>query len=810
MTRLFASILLLLGGCSNPTVPIQPPSFDRPESLSFFCWNKEERTTYPLDRCLPVAPEAGTEDLGRPDEPFELHAVVTQTASGEAAAVQVTTDVQDDTSGVVDSDVRLPGFTFAAVGEVPSAVVTPTTSPEFTYVVSRGSSDLAVIETSSFRDGLGANVTIYDAEELGWAPLSRPSAMVLTPDEDALIVALPETGQIARVPIDGSTIGEAELLDLEELVPAPVDLSVLMNSERPPEYLYSCPGASSAIQETVWAPPREQIVGDVPIPWALVIDEEENTVLVADRGLPIIHVVALETMVEGAAISTSVPTRDLALTPRVPATVTDEADPERTERFIYAIDEIDRSVLAIDYSDRARPSFGGVLSMRAIAPYDRLTLPEPVVAQSIAVVSPAYDETGELTYCTDKDEASPLQLHGVFLTVACSDGRVRFFDIYDLDTSCRGTTECATIADPDSADEVVAIARHRPRIGHFVDEPVRVTPDPVWQLGNVVAAVEDDGTNAQSDEAPALSAVECPSPLAQVYPAIDNEASPLVCAVTDPFSARPQVVAATYEGVIPGTPSSGGNYDDAMEAIEVRFNPCQLGVIGADDVPDSGYLAGYEGDVVAITGRLPLTLSEEEHDLCRPIVDENDALEITPLLFRVRSARAGGLRPTYGGVIELGEPLGDYSAADVGMCYPELLELEVRTSDSFIVLSSIHGLLHPIVAGETDGRCTVDAARAASFERGRAFFGEEFRAPFVSFSLGARPPSIEQAAITFSIGEVPSPLALEIGADTSNVPSLLTELVYNPIDERLYVIDQAVSGLVRVRLTDLGTQGRFR
>lgn len=815
MTRVLpVSVLLALGAaaCGNPMSPAQPPSFDRPESVSFFCWDKTNNVPVSLDNCAPVAPEAGDDDLGRPGEPYELHAVVTQTASGEAAAVQVTTDEQEDTSGVVDSDIRLPGFTFAAVGEVPSAVVTPRTNPAFTYVVNRGSSDLHVVETVTFRSGLGANVIVHDANELGWDPDARPSAMVLTPDQDAVIVALPgngepDTGRIVRLPIDGMNVGPAEELTLgsfDSTMHVPVDLSVLMNSERPPEYVYRC--GEPADVEIEWAAPRTPVeLGDTPSPWALAIDEETNTVLVADRAQPMIHVVDLETWTELEPIVTSVPVRDIAITPRVPATVTDDPNAERTERFIYAIDEMDRSVLAIDYSDRLRPSYGGVLSMRSVAPFDRLTQPDAVIAQALEVVTPGYSEE-PLAFCEDENLASPIQLHGVFLSVAGADGRVRFYDVFDLDTTCRGNT-CAPEG-ADDEDQIVAIGRHTPRIGHFVEDRVRVTPVPAWQITGGTAPLEEDGTTNAPDSVPALRDLECPMPLSQVFPS--EGATSLVCAVTDPFAARPQVISVDYQAAIPGTPNTGGNYDRDAQAIEVRFDPCALGVIGGEDVPSSGDLSSYEGDVVAITGPLPLSLSEDDHMYCSRIVNESASLETEPLIFPLRRARSGGIRDSYSGVLELGEPVGAaYTLDDIARCYPELLELEVRVNGVFLVISSVHGLLHPIAAG-ADGYCTVDPM-AGELERGHAFFGDEFHSSYVAFSLGERPlvPD-ESSSITFTIGEVPSPLALEIGADTSEVPSLLTELVYNDVDERLYAVDSSVSGLVRIRLTDLATQGRFR
>src|SRR5690606_462953 len=45
--------LALLLGCTDPVAPAPPAAFERPESLSFFCWDKTAGAPVPLEMCAP-------------------------------------------------------------------------------------------------------------------------------------------------------------------------------------------------------------------------------------------------------------------------------------------------------------------------------------------------------------------------------------------------------------------------------------------------------------------------------------------------------------------------------------------------------------------------------------------------------------------------------------------------------------------------------------------------------------------------------------------------------------------------------------
>lgn len=802
---LFGSCAVIAGACSNPTPPPAPSAFDRPESVTFFCWDRDRDLAVPLEDC---APEEGSE-AGAPPAPLELHGAVTQTTTGEVAAVQITGD-DDHPPGPIDTDVRVPGFTFAAVGEVPSGVVTPRSDPAFTYVISRGSATLHVVETASFRRGLGARVTLVEAP--GGGPFfgagARPTSVALTPGEDALVVTVTEqldaatgerlAGEVWIVPIDRDTIGEPVRIALAADVPAAVDLTAVPEDQRPPAYELVC-GVSPVRPEP--APPREPVTaGALPAPWAIAIDAERGLAIVSDTVLPVLHVIDLETQAEAETVNVGVPTRDIALTPRVPATLRGTTP---TERFLYAIDDLDGSVLAVDLTDPARGSYGAVLTVSAAGAPDRLRVPFRAIALDVA--SLGYDEDA-IELCDDASDLSPRALRGVFLTVATMDGRVRVYDVFDLDATCRGPRTCRGEGpEGDSDDQIVAIGRHRPRLDAFVraDEGVRVSEGPTWTVGATTATVTPEGSGGAT--VPTLETVECPDGLAPVFPSGGEGAR--VCAVTDPWSATSERYTFTWEGAIPFTTTSGGNFVEGEDVIEVRFDPCARGVLGASDVPASGELAGYAGDVVAITGELPPSLGEEERAACEELVELTAAGESAPVLLPILSAatRPEGARETYPGRLRVGDPIGGgFDLAAVRRCFPELLRLEVRVSGAFLATSTRAGFRSAVVRGD-DGTCGVDPAALAAGQRGRAFLGEPFVTPDLAIHLEGEAPVGEPPVLQLVVGDVPGQLSFDIGFDAGNMTdltSLLAEVVFNDVDERLYVVDQARRGLVRLDLSD--------
>ncbi|MEQ9072372.1 MAG: hypothetical protein RLP09_00870 [Sandaracinaceae bacterium] len=822
MRRLTALLLLAYAACGNPNPATSPATFDRPESVAFLCWRLDrdpdsvlKGEPVSLDRCQRT-PTSVEDDTGEVDDGFALFALVTQTATGEVAAVRLTNDPEGqedrELAGPIDADERIPGFTFIPVGEVPSSVVVRENDPKRAYVLNRGSSSISVIDLSVIRKGTGSLPETVMLEQD-----SRPSAMILTPSEDALLVALPGLGQIARIPLDeDGNLGEVTYVDLSTDVPPPVDLSTVPADALPPQYAFTCP-ATTLIRPPITAP-REPVVpvDPLPEPWSFLVDPETGQVLISDLRYPIIRRIDPETLVESTPLSVSVPTRALALTPFVPATV--DAT-ESTERYLYAIDATDRSVLAIDVSDEARPTFGAVLPVSVGGQTDRLELPRE--ARGLAVATPRYDAADPTAprcegLTDEAEQAGPASFYGVFLAVASLDGFVYFYDVYDRDTECRGVG-CARVT-ARSGDEYVVIARHRPRLGGLNENGPALGADPSWDTdGRGTVSLQADGTGgAASELVPTLEAVTCAAPLSRAFPDVTEGEDARVCLVLDPFAAKADTITLSYGGRIPFTTTSGANFEAGSNLVETRGDPCREGVIGSEQVPADGPLAGYPGDRLVITGDLPPSILESEdvplRRRCEQLVERTVSGATTPIslpILRALSMPMDG-RDTYAGRLVLADPAGS-TLDQVIECYPELAQVEVRASDAFVVESRRSGFLHPIVRG-ADGECTVDPDRLAQGLRGRARFDQTFENEFITFALGERPPLLSAPTLTFTVAEIPLPSRVDVSSigTSSSASSLLSRIVYNEVDERLYVVDQARVGLVRIRMTNLSAQSSFR
>lgn len=235
---LLGSALALSASCSSATPLPAPFVFDTPGEVELVCFNRltaaaaerlvsDDDVVLPFECCEPEG--CRLEDINLPNVKAEdfhpvAHALVTQTADGEVAAVDL------ESSKVLDSERRIPGYTFVDVGGLPTAIVVPKflpaaeplessepvppSGPIWTYVAGRELNSIRAIPTCRFLLGrpCGPELVETDDESVRidfrlQTELLLPAApqdMLLDPNGDALWVTLPSVGWIARVPLGTS------------------------------------------------------------------------------------------------------------------------------------------------------------------------------------------------------------------------------------------------------------------------------------------------------------------------------------------------------------------------------------------------------------------------------------------------------------------------------------------------------------------------------------------------------------------------------------------------------------------------------
>ena len=207
---LLSACLVFVAACSSTAIPFTPAAFERPGDVTFVCFDTNQTPN------LPVALSAcNKDDTGVVPAGFVLHGLVLQTARGEIATVDLVAN------RLLDSDTSVPGYTFLEAGDLPTALVAPTSAASDgaelqVYVANAGSRDIWSIPARRFR-----------APEYGVDPWSSlvtlegsPTALVFSPDEHFLFAAVPSRGSIYQIEVmsDG-LLGEATEITLGTTIP---------------------------------------------------------------------------------------------------------------------------------------------------------------------------------------------------------------------------------------------------------------------------------------------------------------------------------------------------------------------------------------------------------------------------------------------------------------------------------------------------------------------------------------------------------------------------------------------------------------
>ncbi|MEO0321811.1 MAG: hypothetical protein AAF447_02560 [Myxococcota bacterium] len=556
----------------------------------------EVQAIVPFENCRGFPARTDTDERIEPSFDYVVDLLVAQTARGEVGTVDLDRGaVLDLDARVPGFTFRRVGEGPTAIvvraRKPPEALATAPVPRSTTYVASFASRSLAWLPTREFNRQL---VTAGDAE--GEALLAGgPAALALVERDDApegeavtgfLVAAIPEAGALEVVPLGADDAPLADAADADGIqrlrFPLPVPDAAALEPVplvdalgeplvRTGAYRRLCrdqvdarddvrtPDAAQAQAEAEVVP-----LGATPAPLDLeVVDldpgssaEPPRQLWVADGVLPLVHRYGLGVEADGTPrldalppLPTGVPVRSLAVSPPVPSTIPETTDalPEPDldeaalygaddevvfERFLYAIDATDGSVLVVDVSDPGSATFGAVLPVTTEEGEPAARLALRAAADALAVVTNdvlvangedfagdldgdgdletlprgtfidragAILDVGEgsdanaafdLNWCDSRlddprrvglaaDLPGPTNLRGVFLVAALATGELQIVDVHDLDATCRGsffrdeTLRCDVGRD-DQGNEVserdsfAYVARHRPRIGGLI------------------------------------------------------------------------------------------------------------------------------------------------------------------------------------------------------------------------------------------------------------------------------------------------------------------------------------------------------
>jgi len=461
-----SALALGAAACSNKPPPTPAFVFVRPEKVEFVCINPEGTSSeaaeggvvqplvLPLRCCAPATPlnsEAFFKEGERSDVCGDaspsLHALVTQSTRGEVAAVDLYN------REVLDSDPRIPGYTFVDVGGLPRAIVAPPhkpgepdVGPPWTYVASAEEQSLRAVATCHFREGASCGPEAgFDLAELKIALPAQPKDMLFVgPDKEhperanALWITLPDLSAIARVSL--ATDGDAPFgADKIAFFQVPVVDAMPLAPIREVEQYQSACGLGYALDLDAAAlelPVTPPVSGaSVAAPTRLRFDAESGLLFVADASQPVIHAFSVEPKGLGmrGAVATGAPIRDFALTGAVPKLAPsprafvrperakgakkDPPDPRPEfgadeQRYLYAIDDRDGSVMVQTFAyDAGKITAQPLLLPATRKRADRLELTSPALAIDIADNRPlsnskVCDWARDAALDTDEDKSA--------------------------------------------------------------------------------------------------------------------------------------------------------------------------------------------------------------------------------------------------------------------------------------------------------------------------------------------------------------------------------------------------------------------
>jgi hypothetical protein len=498
-------------GCSEKSASQLLTSLTASDRIAFVCRNADTGDGTKLGEC----PDRADDGIAH-----ELLALVTQTLTSEVAVLDLTR------GKVLDADPATPGPGFLPVGGSPTdVVVTPGGVASFVPAAEAGREGLFGLPThcigSPKQGDVRRELTSWTACSLPVAP-GRVEVIVDPPSTDGTLRAScagepvvepaaagracaadlrleaavePQGRRVLAVSLPG--LGELAFIDAQWLLdrapgsfePCRIErrlkLAVSLppggiDQPLPPELVStSCGQPSVAHYATSTTVPEAQPAG---------MAQSMGRLYVADRSAPVVHVVDVTDPCapreEPALLPVSfesptqtVTTRDVSVSPTT----------SQGQRFLYAIDDGDGSLMAFDLTPGAERT-PLIHPQAARLPYDsadRIVFAAPVrgvefVSRDMPVVDettgvavigqqcdPAPDSHSPGTLYRPSADfsrgARPRRLRGVFAMAALANGQISVIDVEDDDAPCRRPVE----ANPSDVPDQHGCADHGTDVEEF-------------------------------------------------------------------------------------------------------------------------------------------------------------------------------------------------------------------------------------------------------------------------------------------------------------------------------------------------------
>ncbi len=499
--------LLFVTNCQQTVTPPPLLSLSRSGGMSVICRDMTSGQGQDINGC----PDAyATTWDGR-----HTLLMVTQQERGEVAVIDMTTRV------VLDEDPTVPGTEFLPIGKLPVAITsTPGGASTFVATAEPGREAIFALPTSCAvapsANQPPRDLTQWSACKLPAAPgemtilsdatLNSGGEFRRTCDGDGvsdvdpitrsdcpadwdaeqqispagrrkLLVTLPTLGGVAildarnlfdRVP---GTFGDCTI---ERWLPLSPSVPTGVQEQRiPADLVPSDPSCTVTPRYSVGPPPS----GFVAKPAGIAV--KEGQLYVADMGTPLVHVLNVKDPCDPHELPPLLPSSyDVPTRPVYTSSVAVSDLTSKGERFVYAVDSDDGSILAFDVSPNATQKTPIIRDGTKYLPYyspDRIqtnlqnasvkdllfvTHDVPIVDVGSATSAtgiqcnpnPAVLGETSAEYRTSGDYtrgASPSKLRGTFAIAALSDGHLGVVDVEDWDAPCRRPIQSNSSSVPD-------------------------------------------------------------------------------------------------------------------------------------------------------------------------------------------------------------------------------------------------------------------------------------------------------------------------------------------------------------------------